>query len=104
VVGHQASGVAVPYTLLAAFTGATFPPDMRTLSLNLLVGTLYTFSIGFLNTGIRKIGAVKASFISILEPVTSVLLSTILFHYQLGKEIIIGCCLTIGAILFITRE
>lgn len=101
---YIASGVAVPYTLIAALTGATFPSDVRTLSLNLLVGMLYTFSIGFLNTGIRKIGAVKASFISILEPITSVLLSTILFHYQLGKEIIIGCCLIIGAILFITRE
>lgn len=101
---YIASGVATPYTLLAALAGNTFPPDSRTFLMNILVGIFYTFSIGFLNTGIRKIGAVKASFISILEPITSVLLSTILFSDQLGKETIIGCCLIISAILFITKE
>lgn len=96
--------VAVPYTLFAMLTDATFPASTRALLMSLLIGVLYSLSIGFLNTGIRKIGATKASFISILEPITSVFLSTILFSYQLNAATIAGCCLIVGAILFVTKE
>ena len=51
--------------------------------------------------GVRRIGAQTASFFSLLEPLVSVVFSSLLFHYTLTRRILIGCGLVLASILFI---
>lgn len=51
----------------------------------------------FLNAGIPRIGAGIAAFINMLEPITSVMLSIVLFHSRLEFHTVIGCALIVGA-------
>lgn len=55
----------------------------------------------FLNKGIPIIGADAAAFINMLEPVTSIVLSVVLFHNVLSSRTVLGCTLIVGA-LFIS--
>lgn len=52
----------------------------------------------FLNTGIPLIGAGAAAFINMLEPVTSVLLSVLLFHQTLSARTAAGCVFIVCAL------
>ena len=48
-----------------------------------------------LTVGIRILGSADVAFISTLEPITSLLASTFLYHYDLLPRSIIGCILII---------
>lgn len=101
---YIAASAALPYTLFALLTRAVFPTSAGALVRVLLIGVLYSFSIGFFNAGIQKIGAARAAFLSTLEPITSVAVSSLLFSYRLPAVTFWGCLLIIGAMLFIAGE
>lgn len=54
--------------------------------------------------GIKRIGASAASFCSLFEPVTSLVVSAVLFLYVFTVKSIVGCLLSFLAILLICME
>jgi drug/metabolite transporter (DMT)-like permease len=54
--------------------------------------------------GVKKIGASAAAFFSLLEPVTSLLVSTKLYHYSLTIVSLIGCTVSLLSILMISLD
>ena len=58
----------------------------------LLLSALMLFGANFcLNKGIKLLGANKAASFTVVEPLTSMLFSTMLFHYDISTTCIIGC-------------
>ena len=53
----------------------------------------------FLNRGIPLVGAEIAGFVNMLEPVTSLVLSVLLFHARLSISSLLGCVLILGSML-----
>lgn len=51
--------------------------------------------------GIDRIGATSAAFFSLFEPLTSMVVSTVVYHYSLGPGTLLGCCLVLAAVLFV---
>lgn len=63
---------------------------------------LMMFAAGLLFiVGLPLVGGTSASFLSLLEPITSLVLSSILYRYVLSATTIFGCALSVGAILMI---
>ena len=52
--------------------------------------------------GVRRIGAPSASFCSLLEPISSLVFSSILYHETLSPISFLGCVLSICAILCVS--
>ena len=61
-------------------------------------GMLCFLGFVFLNRGIPLVGAGKAGFINMMEPVTSVMMSVLLYHIRLSVPAILGCCLILASI------
>lgn len=57
-----------------------------------------------INAGIKRIGAGSASFINMVEPVTSLVFSALVFHYRISPLNICGCLLIVCALGFIARN
>ena len=80
-------------------------PDMGPIPL-LLMFTLLCPGLAaayFLMTfGVRRIGSQTASFFSMLEPLVSVVFSSFLYRYTLSRRILIGCCLVLASMLFMS--
>ena len=73
-------------------------------ALSILIGCLISTATILLNAGIRKLGAAKASFINMLEPVTSLLVSVLVYRYSVTVSAIFGCILILASLLLITLE
>ena len=54
-----------------------------------------------INRGIREVGASVAAFVNMLEPVTSVVMSFLLYHDPLTGRIVTGILLVLSAVLFV---
>lgn len=52
--------------------------------------------------GIKHIGSSAASFCSLLEPISSLVISTIIYHYSFSVTTLIGCALSVTAILLVS--
>ena len=61
-----------------------------------LAGLLSMAAAGMLLAGLRRLSSTTAAFFCLLEPVTSVVLSTVVFRYDFTAVMIAGCAL-IGA-------
>ncbi|MBQ9424782.1 MAG: DMT family transporter [Erysipelotrichaceae bacterium] len=70
----------------------------------LLSGVILISGSITLTVGIRILGSADAAFISTLEPITSLLVSTFLYHYDLLPRSIIGCILIILSLFPIIRD
>lgn len=95
--------VVIAAVLLAAVRGgAEFPQSAGDWGLSLLVGVMLSTAVMLLNAGIKKLGAGVASFINMLEPVTSMVVSIIVFRYQVSAAAIAGCALILVSLVLVT--
>ena len=70
----------------------------------LLNGLINFFACFLLVAGVSKIGAAQASFVSLLEPVVSLILSTLLYKYDFSFLQTIGCGLIVLSIVMISAD
>ena len=63
------------------------------------IGTL--LAIYFLTYGIKKVGAVTASFFNMLEPIVSLIVSTLVYRDILSKRAILGCFFAFLSVLLV---
>ena len=80
----------------------SFPADQM-IWLILAGGMLMTGSL-CLTRGISLLGSSNAAFISTLEPITSLLVSTFLYHYDLKIRSVFGCILIILSLFPIIKD
>lgn len=92
--------IATIYLMCAMAANATFPTTGGHYLLIIADGIAYYFALFCIQTGVQKLGATSASFINILEPVTSVLLSALLFPTRLGINTVLGSVLILCSIIF----
>lgn len=80
---------------------AAYPTDTLSWGLGLVLGVMLLGAFALLNMGIDKLGAAQASFINMVEPLTSLVVSTLAFGYVLDMQSIGGSMLILGAMAFI---
>lgn len=98
---------AVTFAVLAPATGSLIAPPGGLMGWVLAIGGSGMFTMcGFflMMYGISKMGASTASFVSMLEPVISVVFGTIWFHDPVTIGVAAGGALIILGILFITID
>lgn len=81
-----------------------FPQTPPMAALSILVGCLLGFAILLLNAAVTRLGSGTASFVNMIEPVTSLTVSTIVFRYPVRAGAFIGCLLILSSLLFIAKE
>lgn len=103
--------VSLPGTLvfavLSAATGTLSAPAGGLGGWMLLIGGSGLFTVGgyfLMMYGISRLGASTAAFVSMLEPIVSVVFGTIWFHDDITLGIAAGGCLVIASILLITVD
>ena len=97
----------VIFAVLSAATGTLQAPAGGLSGWALLIGGsgLFTVSGYFLMMyGVSRLGASTAAFVSMLEPIVSVVFGTIWFDDSVTLGIVAGGCLVITSILFITFD
>ena len=72
-------------------------PAPKGIPILLICGLMGFLGFFFLNKGISTIGAGVAAFINMLEPITSVVMTILIFHSRFSVQTIIGCILIVGA-------
>ena len=93
--------------LTVAVIGSLFGGSMQGLSdpVNLLClllsGIMFAVATAAFARGVEIVGATSASFFSLFEPMISMIVSTLIYHYQLTGKTILGCVLAILAVLCI---
>lgn len=97
--------IALLFSAIADFRGISFADTgglqlifMSLAGLTLIVGSI------LLTNGISLLGSSDSAFISTLEPVTSLAVSTILYRYVLKARSIIGCAFIILSLIPIMRK
>ena len=92
------------YAVLCTATGSFTLPHGAVSWLMLVGGSGMFSALGFflMMYGIVKLGAITASFISILEPVVSVVFGTLWFHDPLTGSTVIGGLLLLASMLLAT--
>ena len=96
---------AVAGLFLNLFTHeAAFPTDAFNWGLGVLLGITLLLGFAFLNMGIDRLGAARASFINMVEPITSLIVSGLAFHYAIQTQSLLGCCLIMGAMLLVAFD
>ncbi len=83
---------------------AVMPNGAVNIGLSALVGVMLCLAIVMLNAGISRLGAGKASFINMLEPITSLIVSTIVFKYTISVTAILGALLIIGSLILVAKD
>lgn len=59
-------------------------------------------AMAFFARGIDRVGGTSASFFSLFEPLTSLVVSTLVLSYRLRWTTMLGCCLILLAVLFVS--
>ena len=81
--------------------GSLFSEDFLFLFLNAALSFLAHL---FINKAIDLLGSSKTAFINLLEPVTSLIVSSLLFHSALTPWNLLGCCLILSSAALICRD
>lgn len=64
-----------------------------------LIGAAAIFLFAF---GVQRAGAARASFFSLFEPMTSMVVSTLVYRYAFTPIMLLGCALSLGAVLSVS--
>lgn len=93
--------------LLVAGVAFVFAEPSHAVTLEACVATggcvlFGTAAIFLFLAGLNRIGSTTAAFLSLLEPITSVLVSSMIFHDQFSLIMALGCVLELAAILLIS--
>jgi drug/metabolite transporter (DMT)-like permease len=91
---------AVLYRPLCLHEKIVLPATGQSWFWCLLVGAMFCAATVLLHTGIRRIGAGDVSFINMLEPVTSMLVSGALYRDTLSAAALAGCAAIAVSLLF----
>lgn len=111
--GHALSGACVVTLSAAACNGMVvvaqggmqLPHSMAGVQAILLIALLSTlFAIAMFLAGLEKTGATRASLLSTVEPVVTVLLAAVFLHEAITVSQLIGGSLILAAVLVISRE
>lgn len=97
----------VVFSIVAPATGTLAVPSGGAMGWILVIGGSGMFTVcGYflMMFGISKMGASTAAFVSMLEPIVSVVFGTIWFKDPLTVGIVVGGCLVITSILLITVD
>ena len=91
---------AVMFLITASKQALRLPADGKAAVLAVLSGMCSFAAFYLINLGIRKVGASVASFVNMLEPITSVVTSLIVFHDVITLPMAGGIVLVLSAVLF----
>jgi drug/metabolite transporter (DMT)-like permease len=69
----------------------------------LAVGAMLCAGTYLINIGIIRLGAGTASFINMVEPITSLAVSAAVYRYRIGALNLLGCALILGSLAFAAR-
>jgi len=69
----------------------------------LAVGAMLCAGTYLINIGIIRLGAGTASFIYMVEPITSLAVSAAVYRYHIGALNLLGCALILGSLAFAAR-
>ena len=86
------------------FMKMTYPTHAGQWGWALLMGILLCTGYFLLNLGIDHMGSGVASFINMVEPLTSLIVSSLLYHYQITLISGLGCVLIICSLIFTALE
>lgn len=80
-------------------------PNLMNVGPLVLLSSIMLFSATFLlKIGIKKIGSTIVSILSVIEPVTSLILSSVLFSYKLSMTTILGCMLLLLSLIPVLKQ
>jgi len=79
-------------------------PKQACIWINLFVLSLFStiLAMSLLTFGVKAIGAINASVINMIEPLTSIILGSVIFNERLSWPSIYGCILMVVSVLLIT--
>ena len=93
------------YCFIAPMTGTLVaPPKSIDVAFIIAVGLFNAGGYFFMMYGISKLGAAISSFVSMLEPIVSVIFSTLWFHDPVTIGIVVGGGLVMASILLIAID
>ena len=93
------------YCFIAPMTGTLVaPPKSIDVAFIIAVGLFNAGGYFFMMYAISKLGAAIASFVSMLEPIVSVIFSTLWFHDPVTIGIVVGGGLVMASILLIAID
>ncbi len=103
---YSGFGSALLFGVLSAIQGEIRLPGTVPACVVMLlvsgVGNLGAFY--FITLGIKEVGASTASFVNMLEPITSVVVSTLFYHDQQGIKTIFGMALILSSVLLVALD
>lgn len=103
---YVSSGIAFAFGILTFMRNEFSLPVSGFISLQLFgfvgIGSMVAFFL--ITYGIKKIGASTSSFINMLEPITSLIFSSSLYHYYISKITLIGCLFVLASVLLIALD
>ena len=97
----------VVFSIVAPATGTLVAPSNGLIGWVMMIGGSGLFTVcGYflMMFGISKLGASTAAFVSMLEPIVSVVFGTFWFKDPVTVGIVVGGCLVITSILLITID
>jgi drug/metabolite transporter (DMT)-like permease len=92
--------VMVTALVLSVRMHPVFPFRPALWAQSIFVGAMLCAAIYLLNQGVAKVGAGTASFINMLEPVTSLVVSAVVYRYGISPMAGIGCLLIVVSLFF----
>ncbi|MCQ5029628.1 DMT family transporter [Flavonifractor sp. DFI.6.63] len=91
---------SIAFMIFSMVNQVPFPSTVSMWGGTVLAAVMVWAAMYTLVAGISRIGATKASFFCIAEPVTSVVVSSLIFSYTLGIQEILGSVLMVCAMIF----
>ncbi len=99
------SGAAVVYAALGAPGGARVPATAAGWGAALAIAAICTvLAIAFFQAGLQRLGPVRASVYSTVEPAFTVLLAAVLLGERLTVSRVVGGALILGAVVLLARS
>lgn len=92
--------VAAAAVIVATKVECVFPTATFDWVQCFIVGLSLCMGFWFLTLGIDKVGAFSASFINMVEPISSMVTSALFFHYAIGIGSLVGCALILASMFF----
>lgn len=102
---YSALGSAALFGMISIGSGSFKLPSTAGASAAMIFSGLCSFSAFLcINLGIRIVGASVASFVNMLEPITSVVVSFIMYHDDLTTAMLIGIALVLLAVFLVAMS
>lgn len=91
--------------IAAASGGVALPKRIDAILLLIFCSGLgYLLAHYFLSCGIRIVGAAKASFFNMLEPITSMIVSTLVYKDPITVIMSVGCVLIVSSVFLVAKS